>query len=294
MRAAMLLLLSVCVARAEKPLVLDVWPEGKPPGVKEVKGGETVQPDTPGARKVIRLTKIDRPTITVFRPAAEKDTGACVVVCPGGGYHILAWDLEGTEVAKWLNVLGVTAVVLKYRVPRPPGLKKDEQPQGPLQDAQRALRLVRSKAAEWKIDPKRIGILGFSAGGHLSASASLKAPSYDAIDKVDEQDCKPNFAVLVYPAYLANAKKDGLLPEFKVTKEAPPMFLAHAHNDGVPAEGSVLLYLALKKAGVAADLHIYSKGGHGFGLRKSDDPCHTWPARAGEWLKREGWLAKKK
>ncbi len=276
-----------------KPEVLDVWPGGKPPGVKEAKAGETVQPDNPKARKVLRLTGIERPTLTVYRPDPAKDTGACVVICPGGGYSILAWDLEGTEVAAWLNGLGVTAAVLKYRVPRPPGLKKGEQPPGPLQDAQRAIRLVRSKAAEWKIDPKRVGILGFSAGGHLSASASLKPAGYEAMDKVDEQPCRPDFTVLIYPAYLVTAKRDALLEEFAVTKEVPPMFLAHAHDDGVPAENSVLLYLALKKAGVPADLHIYSKGGHGFGLRESKDPASTWPARCAEWLKREGWLKSK-
>jgi len=275
---------------AAKPEVLDVWPDGKPPGVAAVKGGETVQPDDPKARKVIRLTDVDRPTLTIYRPEAGKENGACVVICPGGAYNILAWDLEGTEVAAWLNGLGVTAAVLKYRVPR---VEKDELPGGPLQDAQRAIRLVRANAEAWKIYPKRVGVLGFSAGGHLAASASLKPASYEALDKIDERPCRPDFTLLIYPAYLVTKKRDALTDDFKVTKAAPPMFLAHAHDDGVPAENSVLLYLALKRAGVAADLHVYSKGGHGFGLRASKDPVSTWPARAGEWLKREGWLGAK-
>jgi acetyl esterase/lipase len=283
---------AVALAGGAKPPVLDVWPDGLPPGVKEAKAGETVQPDRGKGPKVIRLTDIKRPTLTVYRPDPAKDTGACVVVCPGGGYHILAWDLEGTEVAEWLNSIGVTAAVLKYRVPRPPGLKKGEQPSGPLQDAHRAIRLMRSKAADWKIDPKRVGILGFSAGGHLAASAALKMPTYEAIDKVDEQPARPDFAVLVYPAYLVNEAKDALLPDVKVTKSSPPMFLAHAQDDGVPAENSVLLHLALKRGGVASELHVYSRGGHGFGLRKAGGPAATWPARAGEWMKREGWLKK--
>lgn len=283
------LLSLACLCRADKgPPVLDVWPDGKPPGVAELKGEEKAV--TSG--KVTRVSNVVRPTLTVYRPAKDKDTGACVVVCPGGGYNILAWDLEGTEVAAWLNGLGVTAVVLKYRVPRPPGLAKGEQPIGPLQDAQRAVSLVRSKAKEWGVDPKRVGILGFSAGGHLAASTSLKSAkrSYPAIDAVDEVSCRPDFTVLIYPAYLVTNKRDALRPEFVVDRTAPPMFLAHAGNDGVPSENSVLLHLALKKAEVPSDLHIYSTGGHGFGLRPSKDPCSTWPARCGEWMQRQGLL----
>lgn len=289
---AFLVVVPLVVAAEEKPLVLDVWPDGKPPGVTEVKGGETVQPDNPKARTVKRLSNIDRPTITVFRP--DKPNGTGIVICPGGGYNILAWDLEGTEVAKWLNGLGVTVAVLKYRVPRPTGLKKGEQPIGPLQDGQRALSLVRSKAAEWNLDSKRIGILGFSAGGHLSASVALRSAkrSYKSMDAVDEVSCKPDFAVLIYPAYLVTDKRDALRPEFVVTSAAPPMFLVHAGDDGVPVESSVRLYLALKEAKVPSELHVYSVGGHGYGLRPSKDPVSGWPGRCEEWLRRSGWLEK--
>ena len=285
---------SLAAADEERLPVLDVWPDGKPPGVSEVKGGEKVQPDVPGARKVMRITNIDRPTLTLFHP--KKPNGACVVICPGGGYSILAWDLEGTEVAQWLNGLGVTAAVLKYRVPRPKDLKKGELPTGPYLDGQRAVSLVRSKAKEWGIDPKRVGILGFSAGGHLAASVAIRSEErgYKALDAVDEVSCKPDFAVLIYPAYLVTDRRDALRPEFAVSKATPPMFLAHAGDDGVPAESSVRLYLALKEAKVPSELHVYSVGGHGYGLRPSKDPVSGWPARCEEWLRRSGWLEAKK
>ena len=212
-----------------------------------------------------------------------------MLVCPGGGYHILAIDLEGDEVAQWLNSIGVTALVLKYRVPR-----RDTQPAhlAPLQDAQRAMSLVRSKASELGIDPERIGILGFSAGGHLSASASTKynTRSYGTIDDVDLVSCRPDFAVLVYPAYLAVEGKLELNPEFKVDEKTPPAFLAHAADDPVSADSSLVWYSALTRAKSSAELHIYSTGGHGFGLRPSSDPCSTWPARCEEWMKRRGIL----
>jgi acetyl esterase/lipase len=289
------LLLVAAPSQAAEPTVLDVWPQGKPPGVTEVRGKESVQPDRPGQRKVIRITDIDRPTMHVYRPAKEKDTGAAVVICPGGGYAILAWDLEGTEVAEWLNSLGVTAIVLKYRVPRPTNLAKGEQPVGPLQDAQRAIRTVRSRAAEWGIDPNRIGVLGFSAGGHLATSAALRSgfASYEPIDAIDKVSARPDFAVLVYPAYLVTADKSALRPEFAPDKNSPPMFLVHAGDDGVPAESSVRLYLALKNAGVKSELHVYDRGGHGYGLRPSDDPVSQWPARCEAWLRRTGLLQKK-
>ncbi|MFQ3652079.1 MAG: alpha/beta hydrolase [Gemmataceae bacterium] len=280
---------------AAEPLVLDVWPEGKPPGVKEIQGGEKVEPDKPGARKVTRLTNIDRPSIHVFRPAKDKNTGAAVVVCPGGGYSILAWDLEGTEVAQWLTRLGVTAIVLKYRVPRPKGLSKGEQPLGPFQDVQRAIRLVRSKAKEWDIDPNRLGVLGFSAGGHLAASAAVRhaTKSYEPMDEIDKLSARPDFAVLVYPAYLVTEKRDALRPEFKPDRSAPKFFFAHASDDPVPAENSALMYLALKDANVKGELHLFEVGGHGFGLRPSKDPVSQWPDRCEAWMRRNGWLEQK-
>ncbi len=195
-------------------------------------------------------------------------------------------------MARWLNSLGVTGILLKYRVPRRPGTAKDAPPRQALMDAQRALSLVRGRAKEWGIDPRRIGMLGFSAGGHLTAWASTNFDrrAYEPADAVDKVSCRPDFAVLVYPAYLVAKEKDELSPEVRVTKETPPMFLAHAGDDPFRPQNSVLTYLALKRVGVPAELHVYASGGHGFGLRPSDRPCSTWPQRCGEWLKDQGLL----
>jgi acetyl esterase/lipase len=268
---------------ADKPTVLDLWP-GKAPGDKGDIGEEKVETKPGDPTK--RVTNVSKPTLTVFRPAKDKDTGAAVVIAPGGGYNILAWDLEGEEVAEWLNSIGVTGIVLKYRVPRRPSDPKEGGPVGALQDAQRALSLVRSKASEWKIDPERIGMLGFSAGGHLTASLSTNFDkrAYDTIDSVDKVSCRPDFAVLIYPGGVIEKGKATLRSDIRVTKDTPPMFFAHATNDPVSSENSVALYLALREAKVPAEMHLYATGGHGFGLRKSDQPCSTWPARCAEWM----------
>jgi acetyl esterase/lipase len=290
--AAGIILCAVSAAQvAQKPLVLDVWPDKVPGETKPIDAEKLVEPK-PGQTKVQRLTNVSKPTITVHRPQADKNTGAAVVICPGGGYNILAWDLEGEEVAAWLNSIGVTGIILKYRVPRRPDQPKDQPPPGPLQDAQRALSLVRSKATEWGIDPKRIGILGFSAGGHLSAKASTSFDkrTYEPIDDFDSVSCRPDFAVLVYPAYLTNKEGSALSPSIQVTEQTPPMFLVHAGDDRILAENSVQLYLALRKAKVPAELHVYPKGGHGFGLRPSEHPVVTWPRRCEEWMRSQGLL----
>ena len=271
---------------ASEPLTLSVWPD-KVPGEKGDIGEEKLQPPRDEAKPVERLTNVTKPTITVYRPAKEKDTQAAVLICPGGGYNILAWDLEGTEVADWLNSIGVTGIVLKYRVPR----RKDrEKHDAPLQDAQRAMSLVRKHADEWGIDAKRIGILGFSAGGHLSAAASTNFDKrhYDSIDEIDSISCRPDFAVLVYPAYLTS--DDGLASEIRVTGETPQTFFAHASDDRISSENSIAVYLALKKAKVPAELHIYASGGHGFGLRPSEHPASSWPQRCEQWMRSRGLL----
>lgn len=276
---------------ADQPRVLDVWP-GKVPGETSSIGEEKVLESKPGEKQVKRITNVSKPTLTVFRPAKEKDTGTAVVICPGGGYNILAWDLEGEEVAAWLNSLGVTGIVLKYRVPRRPDQPKDKPPTGPLQDAQRAISLVRSKAAEWGIDPKRIGILGFSAGGHLTAATATNFDkrAYESSDEIDKTSCRPDFAVLVYPAYLTVKGKDELAPDIRVSKDSPPMFFVHAGDDRVLSDNSVIMYLALKRAGVPAELHVYASGGHGFGLRPSAQPSSAWPLRCADWLRNQGLL----
>jgi acetyl esterase/lipase len=278
---------SLTILADQAPLRLPLWPAEAPGEKGEIGEEKTLPPE--GPKQVTRLTNVTRPELIVYRASHDKNTGAAVLVCPGGGYQILAMDLEGEEVAAWLNSLGVTAAVLKYRVPRRADRDKHE---APLQDAQRALGILRSKAAEWKIDPHRIGILGFSAGGHLSAMAMthFDRRTYDAADAADEVSCRPDFAVLVYPAYLSEGEGLQLAPDIPVTKETPPSFLVHAGDDRIGPENSIALYMALKRAGVPAELHVYAGGGHGFGLRPSEFPCSTWPARCAEWMKSQGFL----
>jgi acetyl esterase/lipase len=280
-------------ASRSEPIAL--WP-GVAPGDKGDIGEEkdTTKPDPkiPPEKQVIRLGNISKPTITLFRPAPEKETGAAVVVCPGGGYSILAYDLEGTEVCEWLNSIGVTGVLLKYRVPG----RGEQKYTAPLQDAQRALGIVRSRSKEWGIDTKRIGILGFSAGGHLSAAASniYETRTYPAIDDADKESCRPDFTILIYPAYLT-VKNDfsKIAPELTITANTPPAFLVQTEDDPVHVENVYTYALALKAAKVPAELHVYPKGGHGYGLRPSGNAVTTWPQRAGEWMKSQGFLKAK-
>ncbi len=283
-----LVLIACHAACAAEPLTLKLWP-GKPPGDENLKlppEADQTKPDDKliAGRRIIKLGNVSEPAIAVYRPAKEKDTGAAVVICPGGGHHILAYDLEGTEVAEWLTGIGVTGIVLKYRVPF-----RDKQKRwlAAVQDAQRAMSLVRSRASEWGIDGKRIGILGFSAGGETAALTSVFTErQYPPIDEADKVPSRPDFAVLVYAGGLVpRDDKTKLHAHVRVTKDAPPTFLVHAFDDGVPAENSVLFYLALRKAGVSSELHVYDRGGHGYGLRPTELPVTAWPKRCEEWLK---------
>lgn len=284
--AVLLLFASAAFADDPKPTVtLDLWP-GKAPGETKELPPEAYQPTKPKQIEVKRLGNVSTPQVAVYQPA--NPNGACVVIAPGGGYSILAIEHEGTDVATWLNTLNVTAVVLKYRVPK----REKQQPENlaMLQDAQRAVGLVRSKAKEWKLDEKRIGMLGFSAGGHLTACActNYEKRLYDTVDAADAVSCRPDFAVLVYPAYLVKKDTLDLTDQLPVTKQTPPMFFAHASDDPVSSENSVGLYRALKKAGVPAELHLFAKGGHGFGMRPGNGPASDWPKLCGEWLKTQG------
>jgi len=262
---------------------MKLWP-GVAPGEKGDIGPEGKRPPRPGQRKVIRIQNVSVPTLAEFKP--KKPNGAAVVICPGGGYTILAWDLEGTEVAQWLNGIGVTAVVVKYRVPRRKDRAKHD---APLQDAQRALGLVRHNAKDWGIDPKRIGILGFSAGGHLSATAMTnhRKRTYTPVDAADSVSCRPDFGVLVYPAYLVdNETKTKLVTEVPVGKDTPPAIFIHAGDDRVTADSSVQMWLAMRRVGVHSALHVFPHGGHGYGLRPSKDPVSGWPKLVDGWLRR--------
>jgi acetyl esterase/lipase len=279
-------------ANGAEPEAIMIWPEGRAPGdTAKLDEEKDLTKDTDNliaGKRLQRIGNVSIPTMQVFSPPAEKNNGAAVVICPGGGHHILAYDLEGTEVAEWLNTIGVTGIVLKYRVPfRNP----DNRSQAAVQDAQRAMSLVRSKAKELKIDAKRIGILGFSAGGETAARTALaESRTYERQDAVDDVSPRPDFAVLVYTAGLANKENDKLRDDVHVTDKAPPMFFAHAYDDPVRIENALLLYMKLKQVGVSAELHAYATGGHGFGLRRTDEPCSRWPERCQEWMAKQKYL----
>jgi acetyl esterase/lipase len=239
------------------------------------------------------VTNVSRPTLTIYRPGKDKDTGTAVLICPGGGYWNLYWQLEGEEVAAWLNTLGVTGIILKYRVPHRPGEPKGEPARRPLQDAQRAVSLVRSKAREWGLDPKRIGIIGFSAGGHLAiaTATNFNQRTYRLSDEMDRVSCRPDFAILAYPGYLKPKEKWELSPGLNIPTGTPPVFLAHGGDDIISSpEHSVVLYLALKRAGIPAELHIYARAAHDFGVRPSEQPCSSWTQSCAQWLRHQGFL----
>jgi acetyl esterase/lipase len=288
---ALLLCTGAPALAADKPLVVDVWP-GKPADDDAAKIGPEKPTEVKSAPNIKWITNVTKPTLTIYKPANDKDTGAAALICPGGGYHNLAWDLEGEDVAAWLNSIGVTGIILKYRCPRRPGEEKTTPPPGPLKDAQRAVSLVRAHAKEWGIDPKRIGMIGFSAGGHLvgSTATNYEKRTYDAIDDIDKISCRPDFGIMAYSGYFK--VKDGLSPTVKTPADTPPLFFVHATDDKVSdVENSVEFYLALKRAKIDAEMHIYATGGHGFGV-KQDGPCGNWPKNCEDWMRKNGFLKK--
>lgn len=267
-------------------LTLPLWP-GAAPGAPANPPAEvdttTAKDNLIAGRPLVRLGNVSRPTLTVYAPKAN-NTGVAIVVFPGGGYRILAIDLEGTEVCDWLNSSGITCILVKYRVP-----DTGPYPKSPaaLQDAQRALGLVRQHAVEWHIDPNRIGVLGFSAGAHLAAALSTHFDKrlYDSIAAADQLSCRPDFAVIVYPGYLALADKNfAANSDIIPTANTPPSFIVQAEDDPVHVENSTVYFLQLKNAKVPAELHLYAQGGHGYGLRRTDLPVTTWPQTVEVWL----------
>ena len=287
------------VARADNPQVVEIWP-GKVPDENGDIGAEYVRMSPMSERKQVEVTEptrlvtnVTQPTLTIYRPAREKETGTAMLICPGGGYWNLYWQLEGEEVAAWANSIGVTGIILKYRVPRRPDEIKGEPARRPLQDAQRAVSLVRSRSKEWGIDPKKIGMIGFSAGGHLAiaTATNFEQRTYEPIDDVDKVSCRPDFAIPVYSGYLKAKDKDELAPGLRIPAGTPPVFLAHGSDDIVsPPEHSVVMYLALKRAGIPTELHIYANTAHDFGVRNSDRPYATWTASCAHWLRNQGLL----
>lgn len=284
---------------------IPIWP-GTPPNALPNPKPETVGPP-PGKDWWPRVDNVSRPTLTVYSPK-QNNTGVAVVVFPGGGYRMLAMDLEGTEICDWLTSRGITCVLLKYRVPGSGPWWDTEnhrrvypKVQTALQDAQRTLGLVRQNAAAWHIDPHKVGVMGFSAGGHLAAAASthFAKRTYPVVDAADKQSCRPDFAVVVYPGHLwihededaetRNQQDLGLRPDIRVRADTPPTFLLQAQDDHVDGIAqSLAYYVALNKAGVPTEMHLYAEGGHAFGLRPSKFPIAKWPGLVETWLRTIG------
>jgi acetyl esterase/lipase len=284
-------------ACTEEPLVIDLWP-GATPGDTGITRAETSrihQSPLVGPTKLI--TNVSHPTLTLYRPPQDKNTGTAMLIFPGGGYWDLYWELEGEEVAEWLNAQGMTGIILKYRCPRRAGEVEREPPLGPQLDAQRAVRLVRSRAAEWGVDPNRIGVVGFSAGGHLALATATNFAKrlYEPIDAIDEASARPDFAVACYSGYLKDREKDAIRSDLVIPADTPPVFLAHASDDtesygGSNAENSAFMYVALKRAGVPAEVHIYATGDHDFGVRQNEKLPSSWTALCVRWLRSRGML----
>jgi len=280
-------LANVVVASEE----FEIWPAELPAGARQYTADEKQALNAKTTAE--RIAFVDRPTLTVFPAPAEKANGCAVVICPGGGYNILAWPKEGVEVAEWFNTIGVTAFVLKYRVPRRDPERIHHEP---LQDVQRAIRCVRRDANRWNIDPKRVGTLGFSAGGHLTVMSGVQyeTRSYPEIDDADRISCRPDFMCPIYCAYLGpgydDRKEVALGDLVHVTPQTPPTFLAVTWDDALRGAQSALLFARLREHGVQAEIHVFAKGGHGYGLRPSDDPVSEWPVHLARWLQINGFV----
>ena len=295
---AMVLVARLAVLSAE-PQVVEIWP-GKVPDESGTIGPERFRMSPKLDRKKVEvtdptqlITDVSKPTLTIYRPAKDTNTETAMFICPGGGYWDLYWQLEGEEVAAWLNSIGVTGVLLKYRVPRRPDEPQGEPARRPLQDAQRAISLVRSNAKEWGLNPQHIGIVGFSAGGHLAiaTATSYDKRAYEPVDDVDTISCRPDFAIPVYSGYLKAKDKDELAPGIRIPSGTPPTFLVHGGDDIISSpENSVLMYLALKRAGVSAELHVYANTAHDFGVRTNAHPYSKWTEACADWLRDQKFL----
>jgi acetyl esterase/lipase len=270
----LLLMMITQSAYSQKKDIVHLWP-GKVPGeIKEKSGPVTAASENDN---ITRISEVTDPAFEVFLPERSVRNGAAVIVCPGGGYHILAWDLEGTEIATWLNKNGYAAFVLQYRVP--------QKREGALQDAQRALRIIRKDASIYAVNPEKIGIMGFSAGGSLTARAStlFHKYTYSPVDKADSLSCRPSFAMLIYPAYLDQGPGLSLTPELVLGPDTPPMFIFQAADDQY-ANSAIVMAQSLRNAKISVELHLVPAGGHGYGLRQGNNAAETWPGLAEKWL----------
>ena len=283
---------------------IPIWPEGKMPDAIISKKPEsvTISDGRIAGKSVSLVWDVTQPTITIYSPTT-KNTGAAVMVFPGGGFHGLAIDLEGTEICEWLASQGITGILLKYRVPDSgpnwnEGCQCHVQPYAPvaLEDAQRAIGLVRLNAAKWHINPRKIGVIGFSAGGYMVADVSthFEKRAYSPVDAADSESSRPDFAIALYPGHmgLEDDKSFVLNPNIHFTKESPPTFLLQAEDDPVDTiDYSLLYYIGLKKAGVPVEMHLYAQGGHAFGLRRTDFEITHWPSLVEKWLGTIGMIS---
>lgn len=267
---------SVSLSNAQIRDTIYLWPS-KVPGENEVKHAPVQTANT--SRNVTRLTDVTNPALIIFEPDASLNNGAGVIICPGGGYSILAIDKEGYEVAEWLNRLGFTAFVLQYRVPG--------KQEGALRDIQRAIRIIRNGATTWKLNPEKLGVMGFSAGGSLSARASTRftIETYAKVDSIDLISCRPDFSLLVYPAYLDEGENRTLTTELLVNNNTPPMFIFGTADDKY-GNSSLVMATALRDNNIPVELHFLAKGGHGYGLRSGNIAAETWPHLAEVWLRK--------
>jgi acetyl esterase/lipase len=271
---SILLLFFTALLPAQTRDTLFLWPN-QVPGQVEAKKPAVRSDNTTG--NVIRLAGVTDPLLVVFEPEVPNPSGAGIIVCPGGGYNILAVDKEGYEIAQWLNALGYTAFVLQYRVPK--------KQVGALNDIQRAIRVIRIKANEYQLNPEKIGVVGFSAGASLCARASTQftKASYEKSDSIDELSCRPNFSMLIYPAYLDQGENRGLTPELTIGEDTPPFFIFSTADDHC-GNSALVMTTALRDHQVPVELHVLNGGGHGYGLRKGNIAAETWPSLAEKWL----------
>lgn len=282
----------------QPPQVIEIWPGQVPDEAGDI-GAERTRMSPALDRVQVEVTEpsllvtdVSKPSLTIYRPESDNDSGTAIVICPGGGYWNLYWQLEGVEIAEWLVAHGITGIILKYRVPRRPGEPEAEPARRPLQDAQRAISLVRSKSQELGIRADRIGIIGFSAGGHLAMSSAVKfdSRSYSPIDEIDAVSCRPDFAIAVYPGYLKAKDADKVADGLGVVPNTPPTFLVHGGDDIISSpEHSVMMYLALRRAGIPTELHVYASTTHDFGVRNAERPYGGWTDACIRWLKHQGF-----